>query len=388
MNIVLKLSEVSEIKINQSIKPKNSFNEHEMEYYISTVIITQLSLLTLNVLISKNKVLSKHKTKGIVISSSLIMLCSLAELFGVLLDGSIIFPRTVHIAVKYVEFFTAPIIPMVVSTAFYPIKSKKLVFFPSIIHIVLETINLFFNFIFYVDKNNIYHHGKAYLVYYLFVFLSVLYLFYTVDRYASQFQNRNYISLLLVFAFLIMGIVFNIIDNHINIVWLTAAIAMILFYIYYCNMMNQLDVLTELLNRRTYEVHKSSLKRKAFILIIDVNNFKDVNDRLGHTLGDSCLKTIASVIRNVYKKYGRSYRIGGDEFCVIIDKIFNFSNINIEDLNSKLHEKLSRQRWESEKIPSVAIGYALFDPKTMQISDAIKEADAQMYKNKKQIKSF
>ena len=129
MNIVLKLSEVSEIEINQSIKPKNSFNGHEMEYYISIVIITQLSLLTLNVLISKNKVLSKHKTKGIVISSSLIMLCSLAELFGVLLDGSIIFPRTVHIAVKYVEFCTAPIIPMVVSTAFYPIKSKKLVFF-------------------------------------------------------------------------------------------------------------------------------------------------------------------------------------------------------------------------------------------------------------------
>ena len=193
---------------------------------------------------------------------------------------------------------------------------------------------------------------------------------------------------MIIFTFLAIGVVFPNIEKDIKIEWLTVAIAMILFYIYYCNMMNQLDVLTELLNRRTYEVHKSSLKRKAFILIIDVNNFKDVNDRLGHTLGDSCLKTIASVIRNVYKKYGRSYRIGGDEFCVIIDKIFNFSNINIEDLNSKLHEKLSRQRWESEKIPSVAIGYALFDPKTMQISDAIKEADAQMYKNKKQIKSF
>ena len=63
LNIVLKLSEVSEIEINQSIKPKNSFNGHEMEYYISTVIITQLSLLTLNVLIAKNKVLLKHKKK-------------------------------------------------------------------------------------------------------------------------------------------------------------------------------------------------------------------------------------------------------------------------------------------------------------------------------------
>jgi len=42
----------------------------------------------------------------------------------------------------------------------------------------------------------------------------------------------------------------------------------------YCNMVYQLDVLTELLNRRAFEVHKSSLKRKAYILILDVNNFK------------------------------------------------------------------------------------------------------------------
>ena len=95
-----------------------------------------------------------------------------------------------------------------------------------------------------------------------------------------------------------MGIVFNIIDNHIKIVWLTVAIAMILFYIYYCNMVYQLDVLTELLKRGAFEVHKSSLKRKAYILILDVNNFKK-NDTFGHTLGDSCLKTIASVIRKV-----------------------------------------------------------------------------------------
>ena len=74
------------------------------------------------------------------------MLCSLAELFGVLLDGSIIFPRTVHIAVKYVEFCTAPIIPMVVSTAFYPIKSKKLVFFSEYYSHRLRNNKSFFQF--------------------------------------------------------------------------------------------------------------------------------------------------------------------------------------------------------------------------------------------------
>lgn len=156
----------------------------------------------------------------------------------------------------------------------------------------------------------------------------------------------------------------------------------------YCNMVYQLDVLTELLNCRAFEVHKSSLKRKAYILILDVNNFKKNKWYVWSYLGGLLFKNHSIGHTESVKKYGRSYRIGGDEFCVIIDRKFNFRNINIEDLNSKLHEKLSRQRWESEKIPSVAIGYALFDPKTTQIFDAIKGADAQMYKNKKRIKSF
>lgn len=55
-------------------------------------------------------------------------------------------------AVKYIEFCTAPIIPVAFATAFYPIKSPKIVFIPNVIHIAIETISLFYGFIFYVDK--------------------------------------------------------------------------------------------------------------------------------------------------------------------------------------------------------------------------------------------
>lgn len=357
-----------------------------MRTYIFSVITTSLSLLTLIMLITKNKVLSKHKKTGIIIAASLIIACSLAEFLGVLLDRSSISLRPVHLIVKYLEFCLAPIIPIALATAFYPIKFKKTVFIPNVIHIVLETISLFCGLVFYIDNQNIYHHGKAHVVYYFFIFLNMLYLSYTVVKFGAQFQNRNNVTLLMLISFVLMSLGFQLVDNSTKIVWLTSAIVMILFYIYYCNMVYQLDVLTELLTRRAFEVHKSSLKRKAYILFFDVNNFKSINDRLGHDLGDLYLKNAATAIRKAYGKYGLCYRFGGDEFCVIIDRKIN--SCNIEKLNAGFNEMLSKQNEKNDIALSVAIGYSVYEPGKTQISDAIKKADAQMYLNKENTKKL
>ena len=208
--------------------------------------------------VTKNKVLPKRVKTGIITASALIMVCAFAEFSGVLLDGAATILKPLHIVVKYIEFCVAPIIPLVFSSAFYPIKSKEMIFLPPIIHITFETLSLFLGIIFYIDDKNVYHHGELYWLYYLFVFLSMMCLFFTVAKFEAQFQNRNRSSLFILLAFLTVGIVFQNIDNDAKIVWLTMAIGMILFYIYYCNMIYKLDALTELLNRRAYEVHISS----------------------------------------------------------------------------------------------------------------------------------
>lgn len=149
-----------------------------MKSYISTVIITQLSLLNLIVFVTKNKVLSKRVKTGIITASALIMVCAFAEFSGVLLDGAATILKPLHIVVKYIEFCVAPIIPLVFSSAFYPMKSNKMIFLPPIIHIAFETLSLFLGIIFYIDDKNIYHHGELYWLYYLFVFLSMMCLFF------------------------------------------------------------------------------------------------------------------------------------------------------------------------------------------------------------------
>ncbi len=356
-----------------------------MKTYISSVITTQLSLLTLIVLITKNKVLPKNKKSRIILAAALIMTCAFAEFTAVMLEEFAVRLRPVSIIAKYLEFCLAPTIAIVFVTAFYPIKYKTAVFIPNIVHIVLETLSLFFGFVFYIDEKNVYHSGRAYWIYFLFVFLSIIYLVYTVAKDGAHFQNRNGISLLMILGFVSVSVVFYIIDSDVRIVWLTVAIGMILFYIYYCNMVYQLDALTELLNRRAFEVLKTSLNKKAYIIVLDVDNFKGINDRMGHTVGDVCLKSVATVIRKVYGKHGLCYRVGGDEFCVVIDR--EIDPCKIKDLNNRLKEQLALESNCHLVMPSIAIGYAFYEPEKTKIYDVIKEADRRMYSDKTYKKS-
>lgn len=357
-----------------------------MGNYICTEIITQLSLLTFIVLVSQKKTFSKKRKTRIIIATSLVMVCALAEFSGVLLNGSVMLFRPVLLIVKYVEFCLAPIIPICFTTAFYQIESKKTVFILNAIHILTETLSLFYGFVFYIDNNNIYHRGKIYWVYYLFVFLSILFISCTIVKFATRFQNQNNLSLIMIITFIFGGAVFQLINSDVKIVWLTVAIGTILFYIYYCDIIYQIDVLTELLNRRAFETRKLSVKKKAYILIFDVNDFKIVNDKWGHNSGDLCLKYIASAIKRTYRKYGYCYRIGGDEFCVILDRKIN--SFKIEELNTKFEDQLKEKRADSIEMPSVAVGYAIYEPGKAEISEVIKEADRQMYINKNNKKFF
>jgi diguanylate cyclase (GGDEF)-like protein len=86
-----------------------------------------------------------------------------------------------------------------------------------------------------------------------------------------------------------------------------------------------LDPLTNLLNRRSLEVrakeieHQSALTREPVgVVYLDLDKFKRVNDSLGHEVGDAVLVDVACQLRNGLRAYDLIYRLGGDEFLVLV----------------------------------------------------------------------
>jgi len=81
------------------------------------------------------------------------------------------------------------------------------------------------------------------------------------------------------------------------------------------------DPLTSLPNRRLFDAQLAASSAAACALMIDIDHFKDVNDRYGHAAGDTCLRRIADVIgRHSRRVSAMPARIGGEEFAVLVEE--------------------------------------------------------------------
>ncbi|WP_323595158.1 sensor domain-containing diguanylate cyclase [Aliarcobacter butzleri] len=159
------------------------------------------------------------------------------------------------------------------------------------------------------------------------------------------------------------------------------------------------DNLTGLPNRllltdRIEHAITKTVRHKIFggLIFIDLDNFKAVNDTLGHDIGDVLLITVAKKIKQVIRDEDTVSRIGGDEFIVLIDNIGNNSidaKKNITSLAEKIKETLNDiTHIEGHvNISTPSIGITLFSDASVSVKDIIKQADTAMYSAKKQGKN-
>jgi diguanylate cyclase (GGDEF)-like protein len=151
---------------------------------------------------------------------------------------------------------------------------------------------------------------------------------------------------------------------------------------------NQMDELTGVGNRRFIEKRiRLALKefnstgRKYGILFVDLDNFKDVNDRWGHETGDRILRLVASTLHRNIRSEDALGRWGGEEFVVLLADVDRFSiQIVAEKLRSLVEQTRSRQSSESVAT-SVSIGCTLLHPKDTLVS-VVDRGDRNMYRSK------
>lgn len=151
--------------------------------------------------------------------------------------------------------------------------------------------------------------------------------------------------------------------------------------------MAYLDKLTSIGNRRAYEFEKKKIADNEIIydsltvISIDVNNLKTINDTLGHSSGDSLIKSTADILNDITEGCGKAFRTGGDEF-------FGFCyNISQDEFNAKLdkaHKDIKKLNSEHDIQLSVALGYETIEDN--DIEAALESADQKMYEDKRRIK--
>lgn len=144
------------------------------------------------------------------------------------------------------------------------------------------------------------------------------------------------------------------------------------------------DQLTGLYNRTAYAEYTGNsdfVPDKCIVLMLDLNDLKKCNDSLGHDKGDVYIRKCAEAIRECFGELGRCYRVGGDEFCVIMADIsLHFCKQRAEELKEKVvgYKKLLNG-FET----GIACGYAVYDKRIdYDIYDTVRRADRMMYEEK------
>lgn len=146
---------------------------------------------------------------------------------------------------------------------------------------------------------------------------------------------------------------------------------------------SELDEMTGLYNKVTTEetmdgVLKNSEERLEVMLIIDIDNFKTVNDVSGHLAGDHVIKIIADLISSLFRKTDIVGRIGGDEFCVLMVDV-----PSMEVAYNKVNELIQVMRYKPNlTIPeyvTLSIGLSTNDRKSTTYGAMLLKADEALH---------
>lgn len=352
-----------------------------MSFYSAIVLMTILAMIIMLISTVLNSTLAKKNMIYAITFLAFIIICSLCEWLGVMLDGKN-YLRGIHILVKLIELSCAPFLGIF---SIFVIKNTKTNIVDKIVtlvlalNVLLEIISCFTGFIFYIDNDNFYHHGSCYFIYLLAFSFGILYFCLNIILLSKNKRKKYSIPNLLVVLFIGICVIIQLIDSSIKIDWLAIGIAAIMLLKFNGDRLNQTDGLTGLLNRLEYEQRVKNAYNKILIIYFDINKFKNINDQYGHLYGDECLIRVANCLKKAYGNYGYAYRFGGDEFCVILNKKFDI----VTSLNTKFLDYINEEHNLDSRMPYVALGYTIFDPKTDDILEALERADKEMYINKK-----
>jgi len=153
------------------------------------------------------------------------------------------------------------------------------------------------------------------------------------------------------------------------------------------------DSLTGLFNRRYLRQSiKNDLARckrynsQFSLMMIDINRFKEINDRYSHQTGDKLLQEVAGLLKKTVRNSDTVIRYGGDEFLIVLLE----TGGNTDQVKKRIRKNI--QKWNQKQnlfdFPlTLAIGSSHWEPQTgKDLEEMLKEADLNMYKNKQRFR--
>lgn len=272
-------------------------------------------------------------------------------------------------------------------------KNRKrlpiLMVLPLILSLPLILLNPFLHDLFLVTETNGYERGSLFYVNVAICYLYLLAAMLLPIINRRSLRKKNFYHLIAFTIPPIAGSLIQFAAHGLNLIWIGASFSLLLFHLDKLDNVITVDHLTGIYNRMQADAYIDSCIVKAegdqntFAgILLDIDYFKQINDTLGHVVGDDALKTAARLLQKAIGKDTFLARYGGDEFVIIITKA---NKLRLAELIEKINQCVEQYN-VAEKKPykiSLSMGCAVFDSGVHQSQrQFVAEMDSLMYENK------
>jgi len=267
-------------------------------------------------------------------------------------------------------------------------KLRTYLLIPWVINALLTALSLHNKWFFWVDAGNVYHRGHFYWIHtgICFGLLAYSFLFILINH--KIIEKRYFFSLLLFFLPQVIGATIQTFRYGVSFIWSGMMLSLLIVYFNIQDRALNTDYLTGVYNKRqldTYlkvKIRNCTEKTTFAAILIDLDEFKQINDNFGHHIGDEALRETAEVIRRSLRRNDFIARFGGDEFFIVMDlnsrPMLQLAIDRIKDCV----EKFNKESHKPYQI-SFCMGYDLYDYNSKMKSDEFFEhIDRLMYRNK------
>lgn len=204
-------------------------------------------------------------------------------------------------------------------------KVKLRLFIPYIVCMGILLVNLCgTGIVFSISQDNVYSRGPLNFVFYIVV---ALYYAQSIDisvRAKREGQTINFFPVGVFLVPCLVGTVLQLLCYGMAFCWLAVAMALVFVYIQLQNSDTFVDEMSGLFNRKylNYYLHqaKKTGNKNLHGIMVDVNDFKLINDTYGHAAGDRAIQETGTILSSALPEGGIAMRMGGDEFVVLLSK--------------------------------------------------------------------
>ena len=259
---------------------------------------------------------------------------------------------------------------------------------PAVLMIIGCFINLVTPVFFVIDEYNVYQRTDLFFLTYVVTYSYLVYGVVLISMYRKKVHKYLFLPAIIFMIPIFIGSLLQFLFYGYSLVWLGVAVGMTSLFINVQNEASYVDILSGVFNRQylnnmflMYSKRWDAASVPAGIML-DFDNFKSINDKFGHLVGDDVISATGKILRAAVSTKGIICRYGGDEFIILM--YVNSKHEIMEMIDAvKTQTNLFN---ESEKKPykiNFSIGYSTFDINHDSIDDFLKRADASMYEEKK-----